>query len=210
MKLDEVVARIRPADSQAKQAAMQRQLRLTKPPGSLGRLEDVSIQLAGIFGSERPIARNTTLIVAAADHGVVAQGVTGYPQAVTAQMVLNFLAGGAAISVMARTRGIELLIADAGIARPLPAHRDLRVVAPGRGTCDMTKGPAMTRVQAESCIRAGVDLAVSRRRARRPHHRHQRHGHWEYDLSQRNHGRPNREVASTDHRARHGSKRLRA
>ena len=161
MNLDDVVAGIRPGDTRAKQAAMQRQLRLTKPPGSLGRLEDVAIQLAGIFGTERPMARNTTLIVAAADHGVVAQGVTGYPQAVTAQMVLSFLAGGAAISVMARTRGIELLIADAGIARPLPAHRDLRVVAPGRGTCDMTKGPAMTRVQAESCIRAGVDLAVS-------------------------------------------------
>ena len=265
MTLDEVVASVRPADARAKQAAMRRQLRLTKPPGSLGRLEDVSIQLAGIFGTERPVARSTTLIVAAADHGVVAQGVTGYPQAVTAQMVLNFLGGGAAISVMARARGVDLVIVDAGIAAPLPAtsakagpgrpedpspqpsppgekplrnpglvarktpHRfrpktpesfgklrtgsasplgegknggrlkkftpptcpsgfakvsgegakaaadsrlrgdfaagslpaqpDLRVVAPGRGTKDMTGGPAMRRAQAEACVKAGIEVA---------------------------------------------------
>ena len=125
MRLDEVVAGIRPADAEAKRAAIRRQRRLTKPPGSLGRLEEISIQLAGIFGTERPIARSTTLIVAAGDHGVVAQGVTGYPQAVTAQMVLNFLAGGAAISVMARARGVELVIVDAGVATPLPEHPDL-------------------------------------------------------------------------------------
>ncbi len=141
-------------------AAMGRQQRLTKPPGSLGRLEEISIQLAGIFGTERPIARDTTLIVAAADHGVVAQGVTGYPQAVTAQMALNFLAGGAAISVMARTRGANLVIVDAGVATPLPPHPDLRVVSAGRGTRDMTQGPAMTREQAEACILAGVDIAL--------------------------------------------------
>jgi nicotinate-nucleotide--dimethylbenzimidazole phosphoribosyltransferase len=159
--LADIIASIRPADSQAKQAAMQRQRRLTKPPGSLGQLEDVSIQLAGIFGTDRPIVHGTTLVVAAADHGVVAQGVTGYPQAVTAQMVLNFLAGGAAISVMARSRGVELVIVDAGVATPLPAHPDLRVVAPGRGTQDMTTGPAMSVEQAEACVRAGVELARS-------------------------------------------------
>ena len=159
MTFNDIVAGIRPADSQAKQAARQRQQRLTKPPGSLGRLEDISIKLAGIFGAERPIARSTTLIVAAADHGVVAQGVTGYPQAVTAQMVQNFLAGGAAISVMARARGANLLIVDAGVATPLSQHPDLRVVSAGRGTRDMTQGPAMTRAQAEACILAGVHLA---------------------------------------------------
>ena len=159
MTLDDVVARIHPADGQAKQAARQRQQRLTKPPGSLGRLEDVSIQLAGIFGTARPSTRTTTLIVAAGDHGVVAQGVSGYPQAVTAQMVQNFLAGGAAISVMARVRGAKLMIVDAGVAAPLPEHPDLRVVSAGRGTRDMTQGPAMTRAQAEACILAGVDLA---------------------------------------------------
>lgn len=161
MTLDDVVGNIRPGDSRTTQAATQRQQRLTKPPGSLGRLEELSIQLAGIFRTERPTVRGATIIVAAADHGVVAQGVTGYPQAVTAQMVLNFLAGGAAINVMARTRGVDLVIVDAGVSTPLPAHPDLHVVAPGRGTSDITQGPAMTRDQAESCIRAGVDLAVA-------------------------------------------------
>ena len=161
MALEDVVGNIRPGDTRAKQAATQRQRRLTKPPGSLGRLEDLSIQLAGIFGTERPTVRGATIIVAAADHGVVAQGVTGYPQAVTAQMVLNFLAGGAAISVMARTRGADLVVVDAGVATPLPTHPDLRVVAPARGTHDITQGPAMTRGQAEACLRAGVNLAVS-------------------------------------------------
>ena len=161
MTLDDIVANIRPSDTQAKRAAARRQQRLTKPPGSLGRLEDVSIQLAGIFGTELPVAQKTSLIVAAADHGVVAQGVTGYPQTVTAQMVLNFLAGGAAINVMAQTRGVDLIIVDAGVATPLPANPDLRVVAPARGTRDITQEPAMTRAQAETCIRAGVDLAVS-------------------------------------------------
>ncbi|MYD95374.1 MAG: nicotinate-nucleotide--dimethylbenzimidazole phosphoribosyltransferase [Chloroflexi bacterium] len=160
MTLDDIVASIRPADRQAKEAAMRRQRRLTKPPGSLGRLEDIAVQLAGIFGTEQPTARNTTVIVAAADHGVVAQGVTGYPQAVTAQMVLNFLAGGAAVSVMARARGANLIIVDAGVATPLPAHPDLRVVSAGRGTRDMTQGPAMTREQAEACISAGVGFAL--------------------------------------------------
>ncbi len=160
MTLDKVVASIRPADARAKQAAMRRQQRLTKPPGSLGRLEDVSIQLAGIFGTERPVARSTTLIVAAADHGVVAQGVTGYPQAVTAQMVMSFLEGGAAISVMARARGANLIIVDAGVATPLPAHPELRVVSAGNGTGDITQGPAMTREQAEACISAGVGFAL--------------------------------------------------
>ena len=161
MTLDDIVANIRPGDTQARRAATRRQQQLTKPPGSLGRLEDLSIQLAGIFGTARPTVRKTTLIVAAADHGVVAQRVTGYPQAVTAQMVLNFLAGGAAINVMARTRGVDLVIVDAGVATTLPAHPDLCVVAPARGTCDITQGPAMTQTLAESCIRAGVDLAVS-------------------------------------------------
>ena len=160
MTLDEVIARIAPADHRAKQAARLRQQRLTKPPGSLGRLEALSIQLAGIFGTERPKLRGKTVIVAAGDHGVVAQGVSGYPQEVTAQMVLNFLAGGAAINVMARKAGVDLVIVDAGVATPLPDHPDLRLVAVGRGTADITQGPAMTRDEAEACVYEGVRLAL--------------------------------------------------
>ena len=160
MTLDEAVARIRPADAEAKRAAELRQASLTKPPGSLGRLEDLSIQLAGIFGTDRPVLGGKTVIVAAADHGVVAQGVTGYPQAVTAQMVLNFLAGGAAINVMARKAGVELVIVDAGVATPLPDHPDLRRIGMGAGAGDITQGPAMTREEAEACVDAGVGLAM--------------------------------------------------
>ena len=160
MTLDEVIGRITRVDHKAKRAARLRQERLTKPPGSLGRLEALSIQLAGIFGTERPKPRGKTIIVAAADHGVVAQGVTAYPQEVTAQMVLNFLGGGAAINVMARKAGIDLVIVDAGVATPLPNHPDLHVTAVGHGTADITQGPAMTRDQAEACVYEGVRLAL--------------------------------------------------
>ena len=160
MTLDDVLARIEPVDSRAQRSAELRQQQLTKPPGSLGRLEEFSIQLAGVFRTERPTIRGRKVIVATADHGVVAQGVTGYPQEVTAQMVQNFLAGGAAINVMARTAGVELMIVDAGVATPLPEHPDLRVVGAGRGTADMTQGPAMSRAQAEQCVSAGINLAL--------------------------------------------------
>ena len=98
--------------------------------------------------------------MAAADHGVVVQGVTAYPQEVTAQMVLNFLSGGAAVNAIARKAGVDLVIVDAGVAAPLPDRPDLRVIGTGGGTADMTQGPAMTREQAEACVRAGVDIAL--------------------------------------------------
>jgi nicotinate-nucleotide--dimethylbenzimidazole phosphoribosyltransferase len=159
ISLSEVVSNVGPLDREAARQARERQGFLTKPPGSLGRLEDLSIQLAGIFGTARPRPRGKTVIVAAGDHGVVAQGVTGYPQEVTAQMVGNFLAGGAAVSVLARHAGVRLVIVDAGIAAELPPHPELRVVHVGSGTADITLGPAMSREQAERCLLAGVGLA---------------------------------------------------
>ena len=98
--------------------------------------------------------------MAAADHGVVAQGVTAYPQEVTAQMVLNFLAGGAAINVMARTGGVDIVLVDAGIATPLPDHPDLRVIDARPGTADIAQGPAMTREEAVVCVEAGISIAL--------------------------------------------------
>ena len=161
MTLAETLDRIEPADAAAMRRAEARHLTLTKPPGSLGRLERVSVRLAGIYGTERPAVRGSAVIVAAGDHGVVAQGVTGYPQAVTAQMVRNFLAGGAAVSVMARLLGVRQIVADAGIAaEELPDHPDLRSVRAGRGTGDISRGPAMSRQQAERCLQAGADLAA--------------------------------------------------
>ncbi len=159
--LASMLERIRPADRGAAESAMARQMSLTKPPGSLGRLEDVSVQLAGIFGTEQPAIRGKAVIVAAGDHGVVAQGVTGYPQAVTAQMVRNFLDGGAAISVMARLGGVRQIVVDAGIAAArLPDHPGLRNLRIGRGTADMSRGPAMSREQAVRCLEDGAALAT--------------------------------------------------
>ena len=159
--LSQALERIAPADDAAMRRAAARHPTLTKPPGSLGRLEDISVRLAGIFGTERAVIRSKAVIVAAGDHGVVAQGVTGYPQAVTAQMVRNFLAGGAAISVMARLEGVRQIIVDAGIASDgLPDHPDLRALRVGSGTGDISLGPAMSREQATRCVEAGVSLAV--------------------------------------------------
>ncbi|MCE2528384.1 MAG: nicotinate-nucleotide--dimethylbenzimidazole phosphoribosyltransferase [Acidimicrobiia bacterium] len=158
--LSQVLEGIEPADARAMRRAMARQMILTKPPGSLGRLEEISVQLAGIFANPRPVIRDKAVIVAAGDHGVVAQGVTGYPQAVTAQMVRNFLEGGAAISVMARLGGVRQIVVDAGIASArFPDHPGLRTVRVGSGTADMSQGPAMSREQAVRCLEAGMTLA---------------------------------------------------
>lgn len=161
LTLPDAVDLIRPADPNAMQRARFRQSILTKPEGALGLLEEISIRLAGMFGAERPSIRGKALIVAVADHGVTVQGVTGYPQAVTAQMALNFLAGGAAVSVMANLFGVKQIVVDAGIAaEALPRHRDLRSLRIGRGTRDISVGPAMSRDQAVRCLEAGIDLAV--------------------------------------------------
>ena len=156
----DTIDRVRPADAGAMARAQVRQLDLTKPPGSLGLLEEVSTRLAGIFGTERPSIGGKAVIVAAGDHGVVAQGVTGYPQEVTAQMVLNFLAGGAAISVLCRHLGVRQVIVDAGVISDLPSHPDLHSLKIGRGTADISQGPAMSREQAERCVETGINLGV--------------------------------------------------
>lgn len=161
LTLAEAGRRIRPADRDAMLRARRRHSTLTKPEGALGLLEDVSIRLAGMFGDERPSIRGKTVIVAAADHGVTAQGVTGYPQEVTSQMVLNFLSGGAAVSVMANLLGVRQIVVDAGIAGPgLPRHPDLRSIRVGKGTGDISLGPAMSRDQGIRCVEAGMRLAV--------------------------------------------------
>lgn len=160
MTLNEVIAGIKPIDADAMWKAAERQEQLTKPPGSLGRLEELSIRLAGIIGTERPSIRRKTIIVAAGDHGVTAQNVTGYPPEVTSQMVLNFLAGGAAINVIAKTTSVDLVIVDAGVGAPLPPHPDLRVVGKGQPAKDISRGPAMSRKDSEHAVMAGVQLAI--------------------------------------------------
>ena len=157
-RIETSAAAIGPPDDGAAARARARQARLTKPPGSLGRLEELAVRIAGISGRERPRLADRLIVVAAADHGVAARGVSAYPQEVTAQMVANFLAGGAAINVLAGHAGARVRIVDAGVAAPLPSHPALLKLELGRGTGDITRGPAMSRGTAERAIAAGVRL----------------------------------------------------
>jgi NaMN:DMB phosphoribosyltransferase len=119
------LARIGGLDAPASEAARRRQQSLTKPPGALGRLEELSIQLAGVTGSLRPPLRPCRVLVCAGDHGVTAEGVSAYPSEVTTQMVLNFLAGGAAVNVLARLFGADVTVVDVGVKNELPDHPQL-------------------------------------------------------------------------------------
>jgi nicotinate-nucleotide--dimethylbenzimidazole phosphoribosyltransferase len=131
----------------------------TKPRGSLGRLEDLAVRLAVIRGTSRPGCLRAAVVVAAADHGVAARGVSAYPPEVTRQMLANFAAGGAAVCVLARMAGADLHVYDLGVASPLdhPRVRDLRV-APG--TADLAEGAAMTLDQADRALAAGRSAAA--------------------------------------------------
>lgn len=159
VELERLIASITPLDEPAMASARARQERLTKPPGSLGRLEDLSIWLAGVRGEPLPSAAGKVIVTAAADHGIALQGVSAYPREVTAQMVLNFLQGGAAVNVLARQVGARVIVVDAGVDADLPEHPLLRRCSAGRGTADFSVGPAMTRDQALGCILAGAELA---------------------------------------------------
>ncbi|MEE8465535.1 MAG: nicotinate-nucleotide--dimethylbenzimidazole phosphoribosyltransferase [Dehalococcoidia bacterium] len=157
--IDRTILEILPLDAEAMAAAKARQDQLTKPLGSLGRLEDLSVQLAGIFGEATPSIKRKTVILAAGDHGVVAEGVSAYPQDVTPAMVMNFLSGGAAINVLAKLAGADIVVLDAGVAADLPSHPSLRSVKIGRGTGNIATGPAMTREQAIQCLETGIEAA---------------------------------------------------
>jgi nicotinate-nucleotide--dimethylbenzimidazole phosphoribosyltransferase len=156
--LTKLRSRIGPPDTGAEVEARRRLDQLTTPPGSLGRLEELAVRLAGIAGTCPPPLRDPVIFTLAGDHGVVAQGVSAYPQIVTAQMVENFLRGGAAVNVLARHAAARVVVADLGVASPLAPHPDLRDLKVAPGTADMTRGPAMTRGQAIQAIEAGIGL----------------------------------------------------
>jgi nicotinate-nucleotide--dimethylbenzimidazole phosphoribosyltransferase len=156
--LETVIARIGPLDRAAMDMARQRQDSLTKPQGSLGTLEDLSVKLAGITGEICPHFTHKAIFVCAADHGVAADGVSAYPQEVTAQMVLNFVHGGAAINVLARRVGARVIVADLGVAGDLPAELPIIHRKIARGTANLALGPAMTMEQARASIEIGIDL----------------------------------------------------
>jgi nicotinate-nucleotide--dimethylbenzimidazole phosphoribosyltransferase len=160
------IADLGPLDASAMAAANAHLDQLTKPPGSLGRLEALAVTLAGIRGQPAPPLSRRAIVVAAADHGVARRGVSAYPSEVTAQMVANFVAGGAAICVLAEQIGAEVTVIDVGVAAPIPAvpagRRGARLVsAPIRpGTADMTVEPAMAREEAVRAIDIGLAVAA--------------------------------------------------
>jgi nicotinate-nucleotide--dimethylbenzimidazole phosphoribosyltransferase len=162
---EQAAAAVRPLDGAAMAEARARQDRLTKPRGALGRLEALSVQLAGITGvCPPPVPAPAAVAVFAADHGVVAEGVTPWPQEVTAQMVANFVSGGAAINVLARAAGASVTVVDVGVAGPLPPACD---GAPGlvrrpfaAGTANLAAGPAMDIATCSAALDLGARVAA--------------------------------------------------
>src|SRR5215467_3829656 len=160
MTLTKVLEQIRDIDGVVAADTQQRLDRLTKPQGSLGRLEELAVQYCAITGERKPAVPRGMVFTFAADHGVVDEGVSAYPRDVTAQMVLNFLRGGAGVNVLARHAGVEIRVVDIGVAHdfgPISglAHHKLMM-----GTRNMLRAPAMDRTTAEQALMVGVDLAA--------------------------------------------------
>jgi len=156
---EETIRSIEPVEHDLVEKARERQRLLTKPEGSLGRLEEVANRCAAIFGGLAFSVSKPRIVVFAGDHGVCAEGVNPFPQAVTAQMVLNFVHGGAAINCLARTCGVELKVVDVGVIGPLPKVAGLidRKVAKGsRNFCQTT---AMTREETLAALCVGIEMA---------------------------------------------------
>jgi nicotinate-nucleotide--dimethylbenzimidazole phosphoribosyltransferase len=157
MMLEQTIAAIRPLDAEAMAAARALHSRLTKPAGSLGALEDLSVRLAGLAGTcPPPLPTPAAVAVFAGDHGVHAQGVTSWPQEVTAQMAANMLAGGAVVNAFARQVGASVTVVDVGMATAVdgPIGANVR-----RGTRDMTVEPALTRDEAVAALEVGIRVA---------------------------------------------------
>lgn len=157
--LEETIERIGSLDEGAVKAARRRLDSLTKPPGSLGMLEDIAAQIAGITGKIQPWLEKKAVIVMAGDHGVCEEGVSAFPQEVTPQMVLNFLKGGAAINVLARQAGAKVVCVDMGMVTPLE-EPGLVIRRLGSGTKNLAAGPAMTLEQARSAVESGIEVAT--------------------------------------------------
>jgi nicotinate-nucleotide--dimethylbenzimidazole phosphoribosyltransferase len=156
--LSETLEKIKPLDKAAMDAARARQEQLTKPAGSLGRLEEISIQIAGVQGKASPQIKNKAMITMAGDHGVVDEKVGNWPREVTAQMVENFLHGGAGINVLSKLAGARIVFVDMGIASDMKPDPKLIVKKIDYGTKNIAHGPAMTGEQASRAIEAGIEI----------------------------------------------------
>lgn len=158
-KIEDVIKRIKPLDEKLLEKTQKRLDNLTKPLGSLGRLEELAKQVVAITGFEKPELTKKVIFTLAGDHGIVEEGVSCYPKEVTLQMVYNFLRGGAGINVLARHIGAKVIIADIGVATELIIENsELRIKKVGYGTKNFTKGPAMTEDEAVKSIEAGIEL----------------------------------------------------
>lgn len=158
--LNELVGHISPLNEEAMRAAEERLDQLTKPPGSFGRIEGLIVRWCGMTGGKLPRPPVKGVLLMAGDHGVVAEGVTPYPQSVTFQMVQNILAGGAGINAVARAVGARVQVVDVGVCGDLADHPRLwrHKVRPGTG--NLLREPAMTRSEAEEALRVGRDAAL--------------------------------------------------
>jgi nicotinate-nucleotide--dimethylbenzimidazole phosphoribosyltransferase len=160
-KLSHTVNAIKPLNQKAMAAARSRQEQLTKPAGSLGRLEEISIQIAGIQHKSHPVIERKAMITMAGDHGIIAENIGNWPQEVTAQMVENFLRGGAGINVLARQARARITFVDMGVACDLKPHPLLMVRKIDKGTKNICAGPAMTGVQAIQALETGIDIVTA-------------------------------------------------
>jgi len=156
--LDETIGKISPPDASVMAAARARQDSLTKPQGSLGRLEEISVQIAGICGAITPKLEHKVIVTMAADHGVAADGVSLYPPEVTRQMVLNFLSGGAAINVLARHVGARVIVVDMGVSGGFEETPGLLRRPVASGTASLLRGPAMSREDATRAVLTGIEI----------------------------------------------------
>ena len=160
MTLDEAVGRVHPVNHESAANAQGRLDRLTKPLGSLGRLEELAVHYARITGEVKPNIPRGVVFTFAADHGVAREGVSAYPSEVTPQMVLNFLRGGAGVNVLARHTGVEVRVIDIGVAYdfgPVPGLLQKKIM---HGTNNLLREPAMTRAQAVQALEVGIELAT--------------------------------------------------
>jgi nicotinate-nucleotide--dimethylbenzimidazole phosphoribosyltransferase len=149
---------IPPLSQETEALARARQSRLTKPQGSLGQLEALSIRLAAMTGRLDWLPQHKAVVLCAADHGIAAQGVSAYPQAVTRQMVLNFLRGGAAVNVLASQFGARLVVVDVGVIGDLPAHPQLVSAKVAAGTRDFSQHEAMSEQELEAALTCGLQV----------------------------------------------------
>ncbi|MDA8240475.1 MAG: nicotinate-nucleotide--dimethylbenzimidazole phosphoribosyltransferase [Nitrospiraceae bacterium] len=158
-RIDSTIAVIRPVSENWSVTAQAHLDNLTKPPGSLGRLEEFARRIVAITENRSPVLNRKVVFTFAGDHGVVDEGVSAYPREVTSQMVFNFLSGGAGINVLARHAGAKVVVIDIGVDYDFAGTEGLMALKVVKGTKNFMVGPAMTRDEATRCIETGIELA---------------------------------------------------